>query len=168
MSPLRHAPIAVAIAIASSWSAAEPRRPPGAPPPSEFAPPPPVVAPGPPAEGTCTALLIVRRTRGAAGCVIDERVTRAPGLLQYPCGGGPATASFGDSHFTGTVINGAVNLALSTRFHFTDGCDWESAQTIQGDLAGGAMAYSYVEAPLPGQSRCANACRAWGAVSVRQ
>lgn len=164
----RVAPLALALALVSSWSAAEPRRPPGAPPPMEYAPPPPVEQPGPPQGGVCTALLVVRRTRGAAGCTIDERVTHAPGLLEYPCGGGPATATFGASRFTGTVMNGAVNLGLSTRFHFSDGCDWESVQTIQGDLGGGPMVYSYAEAPLPGQARCANACRAWGAVTVRQ
>lgn len=144
----------VALTLASTWSLAEPRRPPGAPPPGEGA--------------TCTALLQVRRTHGAAGCVIDERVTRAPGLLAFPCEGGAATADFGGSHFSGTVLNGEVDVTLRTQFHFTDGCDWESEQRIQGNLSAPSLAFTYREAPLPGQSRCANACRAFGMVSVRR
>ena len=159
----------VSVVLLTSWASAEPLRPPGAPPPPmEFAPPPPVVMPGPAPGAVCNALLVVRRTQGAAGCVIDERVTRAPGVLQFPCEGGAATANFNGSVFTGSVVNGVVNLALSTRFHFSDGCDWESAQRIQGSLGAPALTYSYIEAPLPGQNRCANACQAFGAVTVQR
>lgn len=160
----------LSLVVLTSWASAEPRRPPGAPPPPplEYAPPPPVVMPGPAPGAVCNALLVVRRTHGAAGCVIDERVTRAPGVLQFPCEGGAASANFNGSVFTGSVVNGVVNLALSTRFHFSDGCDWESAQRIQGSLNAAALTYSYVEAPLPGQGRCANACQAFGAVTVQR
>lgn len=155
------------LALVASWSLAEPRRPPSAPPPppTEYAPPPPV-SPAP-AE-TCAATLIVRQTRAAAGCAIDERVTRAPGVLQFPCAGGAAAVTFGDSQFTGTVQGGMVDLSLRTRFHFSDGCDWESAQRIAGELASGQLTFTYIEAPLPGQSRCANACQAYGAVQVQR
>lgn len=162
MNALPRTVIVGALALAASSSLAEPRRPSPPPPPMDFAPPPAVVAPG----GTCGATLVVRYTATRGGCVIDERVTRAPGRLEFPCQGGPATATFGDSQFVGTVMGTTVNLALRTRFHFTDGCDWESVQGITGDLARGALAYSYAEAPLPGQSRCASACRAAATVEV--
>lgn len=160
----------VALALCTSWSFAEPRRPPGAPPPPpppmEFAPPPPVVQPGLPPSGQCTATLTVRQTEGARGCSIDERVTRAPGVLRYPCAGGPATADFGTSRFTGTVLAGVVDLRLRTGFRFTDNCNWESVQAISGNLGNGELVFVYSEAPMPGQVRCARACTAHGGVSV--
>jgi hypothetical protein len=46
---------------------------------------------------------VVRQTETRRGCAIDERVTRAPGVLRYPCAGGPATGDFGASRFSGSV-----------------------------------------------------------------
>ena len=159
----------VGLALCTSWSFAEPRRPPGAPPPpQEFEAPPPVVQPGPPQPtGLCTAILVVRQTEARRGCAIDERVTRAPGVLRYPCAGGPASADFGASRFTGTVQAGLVDLRLRTAFHFTDQCDWESAQAISGNLGNGELTFVYSESPMPGQTRCAAACLAHGSVTVQ-
>lgn len=117
---------------------------------------------------TCTATLSVQQTEGAAGCFLDERVTGAPGVLRYPCGGGAATAAFRNGTFAGRVeANGAVSLTLATRFHYGDGCDWSSAQTVTGNLSDRRLVFQYTEAPLPGQRHCAGACRATGAVTVR-
>lgn len=123
-------------------------------------------APGP-GERVCTARLAVRQTEGAAGCFIDERVTGAPGELRYPCGGGAATAVFRNGTFAGTVgADGAVTLTLRTRFHYGDGCDWQSAQSIAGTLA--ALTFRYDESPVAGQRGCAASCRASGVVEVRR
>jgi len=117
----------------------------------------------------CTRTLVVPRTDGAGGCWIDEHVTRQPGTLSLPCDGkdGAAEAVFGDRHFTGTVASGRVHLVLHTQFHFSDGCNWGTTQTIDGALAGGHLGYGYQEFPLPGQTGCASACRATGDVQVR-
>ena len=169
----RATPVVLSLAsvLAVSFSGAEPRHPRTPPPPPSggFEAPPPVTGPGVvQPDAVCSAMLFVRQTQGARGCTIDERVTHAPGALHYPCAGGAATALFGTTTFTGTVVGGVVDLRLSTRFHFTDGCDWESAQTISGNLGNNELVYVYREAPLPGQARCANACVANGSVNVRQ
>jgi hypothetical protein len=137
------------------------------PPPRQPAPPRPQPQPGP-AEQICTARVVVRQTEGASGCFIDERVTQAPGVLRYPCAGGPATATFGANVFAGTVgPDGAVNLALRTTFHFSDGCDWQSAQSITGALASRHLTFSYQESPVAGQRGCARPCRATGDAALQ-
>lgn len=169
-TPLRLA-FVVGLSLCTSWSFAEPRRPPGAPPPPppDFEAPPPVVQPGPPQPtGLCTAILVVRQTETRRGCAIDERVTRAPGVLRYPCAGGPASADFGASRFTGSVQAGVVDLRLRTAFRFTDQCDWESVQAISGNLGNGELTFVYSESPMPGQARCAAACLAHGSVTVQR
>ncbi|MBI5513669.1 MAG: hypothetical protein HY909_07860 [Deltaproteobacteria bacterium] len=121
-----------------------------------------------PAPGAlCTAELTAHPTVGAGGCFIDERVTRSVGLLRYPCAGGPATAAFATATFSGTVTDGVAELQLTTRFHFSDGCDWQSTQRLHGPLASRHLAYTYTEAPVPGQRGCASSCRATADVELR-
>lgn len=131
--------------------------------------PPPTPSQTPQPQGAaCAATLTVRQTEGAAGCFLDERVTGAPGVLRYPCGGGPATASFRNGTFQGRVeADGAVSLSLATSFHYSDRCDWTSAQTITGSLSTRRLTFQYTEAPVAGQRGCAGACRATGSVAVR-
>lgn len=128
----------------------------------------PAPASGAPASSaTCTATLRVYDVRVRSGCVIDERVTAAPGTLVYPCGGGPASVSFGASTFTGSVsTNGDVALEIRTAFPFSDGCQWETKQFINGNLASGALHYEYREEPNPGQRGCAAACLGTASVTV--
>jgi hypothetical protein len=116
---------------------------------------------------SCSAALSVKQTSTAAGCWIDERVTGAPGKLDFPCEGGAATATFGKSRFGGRVQGGAVSVGLKTRFNWSDGCVWESTQEITGTLSDGTLTFSYSEAPLPDQTGCASSCAAQGAVEVR-
>lgn len=114
----------------------------------------------------CTAQLVVAQTDRSAGCFIDERVTGSPGTLQFPCDGGTARASFRNGTFTGTVgADGAVSLALTTSFRFSDGCRWQSEQRIEGSLSGGQ--FRYAERPVSGRS-CAPPCSASGTVEVRR
>ena len=109
--------------------------------------------------GTCGASLSVYDVSVRSGCVIDERVTGAPGYLSYPCGGGPASASFGASVFSGTVgPAGDVLLEIATGFPFSDGCYWQTKQFIRGNLGSGVLGYEYREEPDPGQRGCADAC----------
>lgn len=114
----------------------------------------------------CTAQLVVAQTDRNAGCFIDERVTGAPGTLQFPCDGGPARASFRNGTFTGSVsADGVVSLSLTTSFRFSDGCRWQSEQRIEGSLSGGQ--FRYAERPVSGRS-CAPPCAASGTVEVRR
>lgn len=123
--------------------------------------------PGGAGGGTCTAQLVVSNIQRRAGCTIDERVSRQPGVLTYPCVGGPAEARFGETRFAGEVRGGNVTVEIETRFPFSDGCQWSSKQRIVGALGTRALAYEYLEAPLDGQHGCAPACSASGAVQVQ-
>lgn len=115
----------------------------------------------------CTRRVEVRQTEGAAGCWIDERVTRSAGLLRYPCeGDGPATVAFGRDVFTGHLRAGSVTVILRTRFPFQDGCNWESTQTLQGHIDSGVLGYRYREAPRPGQRNCLRGCTATGTAQL--
>lgn len=115
----------------------------------------------------CSATLVVQAPRIRSSCTIDERVTRAPGILTYACSGGGAIADFGASRFQGTVQGGVVELTLITQFEFTDHCHWQSLQRIRGTLATGLLVYTYEEAPVPGQRGCAQACTTSTPVQVR-
>lgn len=114
----------------------------------------------------CTAVVTVRQTAGAGGCFIDERVTGAPGVLRYPCAGGPATAAFATATFAGTVTDGVVDLRLVTSFDFSDHCRWQSTQTLHGTLDSHRLAFTYHEAPAPNQRGCASACSATATATV--
>ncbi|HEY1557756.1 MAG TPA: hypothetical protein VGF94_23150 [Kofleriaceae bacterium] len=119
----------------------------------------------------CQWELVVPRTEGAAGCWLDEHVTAQPGVLTVACegakGDGDARAIFGDRTFSGKMKDGYVNLVLHTRFHYDDGCDWGTTQTIEGRPGDGHLSYSYREFPLPGQTGCLNACAAHADVRVK-
>lgn len=120
-----------------------------------------------PPPATCRASLRVYDLRVRPGCTIDERVSGAPGVLEYPCGGGPASATFGASRFSGVVsASGDVELEIRTAFHFSDGCDWETKQFLRGNVGSGALSYEYREEPEPGQAGCAAACVSTGSVAV--
>ncbi len=101
------------------------------------------------------------------GCYIDERITKAPGKLFYRCGGGEAHAVFGKHHFAGEVRGGKLALCVGTTFRFVDGCMWQSAQQIYGELASGKLAFRYSEHEAPGQGACASPCTATSGLSVR-
>lgn len=116
----------------------------------------------------CGGTLVVYDVQVRAGCSIDERVTRAPGRLSYPCGGGPAEAWFADSRFAGVVdASGNVMLEIQTGFDFSDGCHWTTKQQISGNLSQGALGYEYREEPDRGQRGCAAACLATATVRTQ-
>jgi hypothetical protein len=118
------------------------------------------------AGARCTLRLDVRQTHGAEGCFIDERVTRAPGELRYACGDGEAEAVFGPATFRGAVRGGVASLRLETTFHFSDGCDWRTEQTLDGPIAAAAFTYRYREFPVAGQRGCARPCAAQASVRI--
>lgn len=121
-----------------------------------------------PQSSECGAMLVVYDVQVRSGCRIDERVTRAPGRLSYPCGGGPAQAWFADSQFVGTVdAAGNVMVEIQTGFPFSDGCQWTTKQQIMGNLGAGALRYEYREEPDRGQRGCAAACVATATVRMQ-
>lgn len=91
------------------------------------------------------------------------------GTLSYPCeGDGEAKLTFGKRGFTGASIGGKLDLCAGTEYPFSDGCRWQSAQRVSGNVATMALHFNYGEAPKPGQNKhCAAACSATGIVSVK-
>jgi len=115
------------------------------------------------AEGRCTARLVAEPIQTGAGCELDERISRGPGLLVFPCtGGGEAEAIFQEHRFHGTVEGPTLALTSTTELDWQDGCHWETRQTIRGSVIGGKptkLVWTYSERPVSGTG-CYAACRA--------
>jgi hypothetical protein len=82
-----------------------------------------------------------------AACFVNQHVENVTTKLEFPCAGGVAKATFGGHTFTGTVSGDTIELQDVEPFLF-NGCDWQSTETIQGDLANGTVTYSYTEKPV--------------------
>jgi hypothetical protein len=120
-----------------------------------------------PAE-TCTAFVFVEKLAlDPPTCFVDAKVQDRPGELTYPCGGGKADARFPGSVFQGAVTSGRLDVSLTTRFDWEDGCKWASEQHISGPISARTLEYTYTEGPLPGQEGCMGSCTARAKVRVR-
>lgn len=80
-------------------------------------------------------------------CFVNEHVSNQKTDLLFPCAGGAATAMFGTHMFTGTVSGDVIMLSDVEPFVFNN-CDWQSTETIQGDLSKGTLTYTYSEKPV--------------------
>lgn len=80
-------------------------------------------------------------------CYVNEHVSNRSGTLSFPCEGGKASVNFNGKKFSGTIKGDAVFLELVEPFVFNS-CQWESTETIDGDLASGTLSYAYKERPL--------------------
>jgi hypothetical protein len=94
---------------------------------------------------------------------VNEHVSNKTASLSFACAGGTATATFAGHTFTGTANGDVIALEDVEKFLFHD-CQWESTETIQGDLSTGKLAYSYSEKPVV--SCPDNPCTASGEVAV--
>ncbi len=118
-----------------------------------------------PCMATLTAGTI---TANNPGCYVDvEVMSGQTGTLSYACGGGGISAAIGGNVLLGAFSDGDVDMCFGTTFQFSDGCTWESAQTITGSLASGVLQFSYVEQPAPGQFGCDSPCTASGTLTVQ-
>lgn len=100
-------------------------------------------------------------TPDSATCWVDAPKPNQRGTLDFPCDGGDATLKFGGKHdFKGVVSNGVLTTSQKTRFPFSDGCTWESEQTVSGPVDG-PLEYRYSERPVEGTG-CASGCTARG------
>lgn len=71
--------------------------------------------------------------------------------------------------FTGTVLDGAVNLAYVHGHDFFDDCDWQATETLTGrvldDDCAMSLSYDYEERVLSGDG-CASPCSAMANVTL--
>lgn len=128
-------------------------------PPAVCMPPDAAVTPG----RMCQRRLRVRSlSLSSANCWVDAAVSAgAFGTLVWACDGGPASLAFERTTFRGVAqADGALELCTGTTFHWSDGCDWTSAQFIVGRVSDSTLSFTYAEAPAPGQRGCASPCTA--------
>jgi hypothetical protein len=116
-------------------------------------------------DARCSLELTLTTFKGnSADCYFDTKV-RESGTLTAPCDEGPAHAQFHGQAFTGNVKDGQLSLSSRTEFDFSDGCRWESEQTITGVLRDGRLQFRYSERPIRGKY-CASACSANGTFDI--
>jgi hypothetical protein len=110
------------------------------------------------------------KIRTPSNCQLDERLTRGPGTLTFPCSGedGEAEGVFGEHHFVGTIASGTLSLDLTTELDWDDGCHWETRQGIRGDFREGKrskLSWTYSERPVAG-TKCAGSCKAQADIEI--
>jgi hypothetical protein len=98
-------------------------------------------------------------------CWVDEPFTKGESG-ELTVDGSAAVLVFGQARFQGSVKGSRIETTYQTRFHFEDGCDWQSTQRITGNPSQGALQYHYSEEPLPGQTGCASSCTAETSLSL--
>jgi len=113
----------------------------------------------------CEAIVTIHQIDKRSSCSIDAE-EGAQGMLEWTCGGGDAKATVGKHTYTGTATGDAVAISVNTEFDFRDGCRWQSAQMISGNISSGSLDLVYTERPKPDQRGCARACEARGSVGV--
>ncbi len=99
-------------------------------------------------------------------CWIDEKVSNHTTPLTWDCVTGAAEADF-EVPFTGHVDKGGgVVIEAMTTFDWSDGCTWQSTQSIAGDLTTKSLDYSYSEHPISGSNCDPAYCTSKAAVVV--
>lgn len=88
----------------------------------------------------------------SATCVNNEKVAYAKTVVEYACDvGGPVTVKFGPQTFEGDIQGTYIRLKNVETFNpgppteTNPKCQWETTQTIEGDLVKGTLKYRYTE-----------------------
>lgn len=121
--------------------------------------------------GGCKPSLLVTGSRPSSPSCIDFPVgAGSTGQIQYPCGGGPVTATLGGIAFAGSVTNNFVTLNGSVIVppgQSPDGCIWRMDHHIEGDIPSGKLIYSYEESVVDTLGRrCWSPCTESGTVTI--
>jgi hypothetical protein len=121
--------------------------------------------------GDCKPQLEVTGSTPSSPSCIDFPVDAgSTGVIEFPCGGGPVTATLGSVPFTGSVVNGVVSLDGEATVIGPDTCIWKTTHHIGGSLYAGELTYTYSEAivvPQPGPKLCWIPCTEEGVVTLR-
>ena len=123
--------------------------------------------------GRCSLRLVAARIeKSSPGCYLDEHISDGPGLLHYPCAGdGEAEAEFGEHRYAGRVVDGEVELELSTELDWEDGCRWGTRALITGTLVSNGeltlkrLSWRYVDRVITGAD-CSGVCTAKSTIDV--
>lgn len=118
--------------------------------------------------GNCQpTLLVTGSTPSNPGCIDFPVEKGSTGTIEYPCGGGPVTATLGSVTFTGSVTNGVVSLDGITQVVGPDTCTWQTHHHISGNISSGQLSYAYDEHVVNPKPGCWQPCTEIGSVEVR-
>lgn len=123
----------------------------------------------PSAARECTALLRVGTVSAPnPSCEFRDTPSKQRGYVHYACADGEATGSFvGLEDFRGRVANGRLHLEARRERDGSDGCRWESVQTIDGALDHSVLELSVRERVVTGTG-CATSCLGGAPVRIER
>lgn len=117
--------------------------------------------------GDCNPTLVVTgSTPSNPNCIDFPVEAGSTGSIEYPCEGGPVTATLGGVAFTGSAQNDVVDLTGTANVQGPDGCIWKTTHHIQGTLSSGTVSYSYEEQAIVG-TNCWQPCTETGTVQIQ-
>jgi hypothetical protein len=117
--------------------------------------------------GCSPTLLVTGSVPSSPNCIDFPVEAGSTGVINYPCEGGPVSATLGEISFTGQVTNGNVALFGSIEFVGPDGCDWRADHSITGSIPAGTVQYFYEETLLTmPQGDCWFPCTETGTVDI--
>jgi hypothetical protein len=104
-------------------------------------------------------------------CAIWNSLAELSGRATVTKSGTTLTIDFGNNVvFSGTLINGTVNLVYAHQHTFTDGCGWKATETLAGQLDATScnftLSYDYVESVVINNGGCATPCSAQANVQL--
>jgi hypothetical protein len=119
-------------------------------------------------QGGCSPTLLVTGSEPSnPGCIDFPVEAGSTGVIQYPCEGGPVTATLGAIEFTGSVQDGVVSLFGTAQLIGPDGCLWQTDHFIDGTIASGTVQYFYDEILLTEPpDGCWSPCTETGTVDI--
>jgi hypothetical protein len=98
-------------------------------------------------------------------CAIWNSLAELSGRATVTRSANTLTIDFGNGVvFSGTLVNGTVNLVYTHQHPFTDGCGWQAKETLLGTLdptsCNFSLTYDYVESVVMNNGGCASPCSA--------
>ncbi len=109
--------------------------------------------------------------RTEESCAIWNSLAKMMGTATVTGSGDMLTIDFGNGViFAGTVTDGNVSLTYIQHHEFGDGCLWQAAETLAGQLRDDcalSLTYTYVESVAVDRGHCASPCSATADVSLK-
>jgi hypothetical protein len=120
---------------------------------------------------TTTEVEVALQIQIQQSCAIWNSLAELSGRATVTRSGTMLTIDFGNGVvFSGTLVNGTVNLVYAHQHTFTDGCGWQATETLAGQLdatsCNFSLSYDYVEAVVVNNGGCATPCSAQANVQL--
>lgn len=98
-------------------------------------------------------------------CAIWNSLSKLGGRATVTRSGSNLSIDFGEGVvFSGTLVGNTVSLVYTHQHPFSDGCEWQATETLDGQLdpttCNFALSYDYVESVVTSNGSCATPCSA--------